>query len=139
MIEMSWEDIIKVSPLEREIAQEYAPDDMEDFNVINEMIDLIDPMYKKTLTESMNLIERKEKEGYYDENPYLNMSGLESYKYDVEQNNKTYTIISEFIKDLKALQKQGMSHKREKINPKRTYEERSKQRQEVFGTPYLPR
>lgn len=135
---MIWEDIIKVSPLEREIAEEYAPKDMEDFNVINQMIDVIDPMYKKILKESMDLIMRKKREGYYDRNPYDNMSGQESYKYDVDANNKTYTIISEFIKDLKALQKQGLSHKREEINPKHTYEERLKQRREVFGTPYPP-
>tara|TARA_R100001015_G_C4635210_1_gene204031 strand:- start:7495 stop:7905 length:411 start_codon:yes stop_codon:yes gene_type:complete len=136
---MSWEDIIKVSPLEREIAEEYAPKDMEDFNAINEMIDSIEPMYKKVLTQAQKRVERKEKEGYYDDNPYMNMSGLESYKYDVDQNNKLYETFSQFIKDLKALKKQGMSHERKKIKPKPTYEERSKQREEVFGQPYLPR
>ncbi len=47
MIDMSWEDIIKVSPLEREIAEEYAPKDMKNFNDMTKVIEMLQADYKE--------------------------------------------------------------------------------------------
>jgi len=46
---MSWEDIIKVSPLEREIAEEYAPEDMKNFNDMTKVIEMLQADYKEFL------------------------------------------------------------------------------------------
>ena len=45
---MTWEDIIKISSLEREIAEEYAPEDMDDFNQLNQLISLVKDLQKNT-------------------------------------------------------------------------------------------
>ena len=46
---MSWEDIIKISPLEREIAEEYAPKDMKNFNDMAKVIAIVQSDYNDFL------------------------------------------------------------------------------------------
>tara|TARA_R100000995_G_C3401708_1_gene85200 strand:- start:96 stop:494 length:399 start_codon:yes stop_codon:yes gene_type:complete len=132
---MSWEDIIKVSPLEREIAEEYAPKDMEDFNEIGKLIKLMEESPMKLIINAADRIHEQRESGYYDQFE----NGTEAYEHAIDMNGKLHGMFDGYIKDLKALRKQGRSQERNKVEPKRNYEERREQRQEVFGQPYPPR
>lgn len=136
---MSWKKIIKVSSLEREIAEEYAQKDMEDFNVVSQVIEYLEEQALRLLNEDYEKLNDKKASGYYNEFHYNDMTGEESYKYDLKQLNQFSSMISQWIRDLVALRKQGRSHERDKVEPKRTHEERRKQRQEVFGSPSVSR
>ena len=127
---MSWEDIIKVSPLEREIAEEYAPDEMEDFNEIGKLIQLMKDSPMKLINNAADIIHQQGESGYYDQFE----NGKEAYEDAIDMNEKLHGMFYGYIKDLKALRKQGRSHERDKVEPKGNYEERSQQRQEVFGS-----
>ena len=56
---MSWEDIIKVSNLERELAEEYAPEEMSKFKntlgKLNQLSKELNRIVKKVITEENNL------------------------------------------------------------------------------------
>ena len=60
---MSWEDIIKVSPLEREIAVEYAPKDMKNFTNNTEIIERLQADYKEYLQGLSEKVQRGEIDG----------------------------------------------------------------------------
>lgn len=57
---MSWENIIKISPLEREIAEEYAPKDMKNFNDMTKVIEMLQADYKEFLQDLSEKAQRGE-------------------------------------------------------------------------------
>ena len=106
---MSWQEIIKVSSLEGEIAQEYAPEDMKDFNELNKLITQVE----ETLADLMK-----------------NMT------FDNDIDWRIRNMFREWIKDLKHLQNEGRPQEHHRIEPKIEFGERNKQRMEVFPKPW---
>ena len=128
--EHSWKDIVKISDYEREVAEEFAPEDMKEFNELNKVIEFMEGPALDTLNGIYNKIEENFRSGKYYE---FGKNAKKQYKEDMRSAAVTEDALVGFIKDLKTLRSLGRSDEKDKVKIKETYGERSKQREELFG------
>lgn len=114
---MTWKDIVKNSDYEKEEDE------------LNKVIEFMEGPALDTLSDIYNGMHQK-----YSSGQYHGKDEKKQYKQDIERVQATELALVGFIKDLKKLRSLGRSDERDKVKIKRTHEERSKQRKELFGS-----
>tara|TARA_B100001121_G_C18506515_1_gene534571 strand:+ start:59 stop:430 length:372 start_codon:yes stop_codon:yes gene_type:complete len=122
---------VKISDYEKEVAEEFAPEEMKHFNELNKVIEFMEGPALDTLSDIYIGMNERYISGKYEE---YGKNAKKQYKQDRERAKATESALVGFIKDLKKLRSLGRSDERNKVQIKTTQGERSKQRKELFGS-----